>query len=99
MYTLGQSQTPWDTSVSEVDLPYNQHFNRWGPISGLGDIHLPGGVTLPAPGQDVWLPGSGGPPAPSGGASSQSSQPDNTLLYVGVGVAALALFAWWYSRR
>jgi len=35
-YALGQSQTPWDVSISEVDLPANQHFNRWGPVSGLG---------------------------------------------------------------
>ena len=38
-YTLGQSQTPWDVSVSEVDLPANQHFNRWGPVDGLGQFN------------------------------------------------------------
>ena len=40
-YALGQSQTPWDTSVSEVDLPANMHFHRWGPVSGVGQMPNP----------------------------------------------------------
>lgn len=37
---LGQSQTPWDTGISEVDIPANAHWQRWGPVNGLGQSPL-----------------------------------------------------------
>lgn len=87
---LGQSQAPGEPGVSEVDIPSNLHFRRWGPI---GDLHLPGGVTLPAPGKDIWLPGSGGPPADAGAGAGAPAQQDNTMLYLGAAVLGLVLWA------
>ena len=59
-FALGQSQTPWDVSISQVDLPPNLHFNRWGPVSGLGDMGgtLSGGTLgqMPGPGFDFMNP-------------------------------------------
>lgn len=92
---LGQSQSPGEPGVSEVDIPANLHFRRWGPVNGLGDIHLPGGVTLPAPGPDVWAPGSGGPPTPP--SSEPPKAEDNTMLYIAA-AAALGLVLWSSTR-
>ena len=83
-YALGQSQTPWDVSISEVDLPANMHFNRWGPVSGMGQMpnpmdfiqqFLPGNKTVTPVAEDPMK---------------------KVLPIVLVGAAAVGL--WWYLR-